>query len=151
MRMNIGYEDYVVRYGGGFPFPDGDDINNYGDSPSDMEKMDRRSKLLIGYSRKAIAQLELYKRIYTVTEPDNRETGDTDLEPEKAAVCAMIEAMMIHDAAKEAAVNRVASTSIGSVSVSYSNPSGVDISEKAFEKELLQRARRYLDIYRGVG
>ena len=146
--IRISYEAYVIGYGGGFPFPDG---TIYGSNDSE------KRSLLDKYSRKANAKLEQYKRIYTVSVPAN-ESADLGIEfgfgialkPEEAAVCAMMEAMMIHDAAKETAVNRVSAASVGSVSVSYGNSNGVDVSEKAFEKELFRCASRYLDIYRGV-
>ena len=150
MMIIISYDDYVIKYGGGFPFPDG---TIYGDGATEHRN------LLDKYSRKANAKLEQYKRIYTVSVPADTADKNTDLEfgdgfklkPEEATICAMIEAMMIHDAAKEDAVNRVSAASIGSVSVSYGNSSGVDISDKALEKELFRCASRYLDIYRGVG
>ena len=149
MMIIISYDDYVIKHGGGFPFPDG---TVYGDGATGHRV------LLDKYCKKANAKLEQYKRIYTVSVPADPAVKANDLgsdfgaelKPEEAAICAMIEAMMIHDAAKEAAVNRVSTASIGSVSVSYGNSSGVDVSEKALEKELFRCASRYLDIYRGV-
>jgi len=148
MKHIVSYEAYVIGYGGGFPFTEG---RVYDD---DEERDSEKRTLLELYSKKAIAKLEQYERIYTVSNPKGEsevESGACGITPETAALCAMIEAMMIHDAAKEATVNRVSAASIGSVSVSYGNSSGVDISDKALEKELFRCASRYLDIYRGVG
>ena len=88
-------------------------------------------------------QLRRYKRIYTVTAPDEN--------AEAMAVCAMAEAMAYFIAAQNG-MGAVASASIGSVSVSYgSAANSIDISPKGQEKELLRCAKVYLDVYRGVG
>lgn len=92
---------------------------------------------------RATDQLRRYKRIYTVTAPDEN--------AEAMAVCAMAEAMAYFIAAQNG-MGAVASASIGSVSVSYgSAANSIDISPKGQEKELLRCAKVYLDVYRGVG
>lgn len=94
------------------------------------------------FSSQAIAKLEHYKRIYTVTAPHEK--------AEKMAVCAMADALYYFANAQNGD-GAVASASIGSVSVSYAGQSGVDLSPKAQERELFRCASQYLDIYRGVG
>ena len=92
---------------------------------------------------RATDQLRRYKRIYTVTAPEEN--------AEAMAVCAMAEAMAYFIAAQNG-MGAVASASIGSVSVSYgSEANSIDISPKGQEKELLRCAKVYLDVYRGVG
>lgn len=92
---------------------------------------------------RATDQLRRYKRIYTVTAPEEN--------AEAMAVCAMAEAMAYFIAAQNG-MGAVASASIGSVSVSYgSAANSIDISPKGQEKELLRCAKVYLDVYRGVG
>jgi hypothetical protein len=92
------------------------------------------------YEARAAAQLAQYKRIYTVTAPDEK--------AEAMAVCAMADALAYFTAAQNGAVT---SASIGSVSVSYGSPSAVDLSPKGQARELYRCASQYLDIYRGVG
>lgn len=94
------------------------------------------------YEAKAAAQLAYYKRIYTVTVPDEN--------AEAMAVCAMADALAYFTAAQNG-TGTVASASIGSVSVSYGSPSAVDLSPKGQSRELYRCASQYLDIYRGVG
>ena len=94
------------------------------------------------FSSKAIEKLEHYKRIYTVTAPDEK--------AEKMAVCAMADALYFFANAQNGG-SAVTSASVGSVSVSYASQSGVDLSPKAQEQELFRCASQYLDIYRGVG
>ena len=89
---------------------------------------------------RAAEQLAQYKRMYTVTPPE--ETS------EAMAVCAMAE-VMAYIAAAQNGTGAVASASIGSVSVNYASPSGMDLSRKGQARELYQAAHRYLDIYRG--
>ena len=95
--------------------------------------------------QRAAAQLERYRRIYTVTAaaPDS----------EAMAVCAMAEALYGFDCMANGEAGPVQSASIGSVSVSYGNAAAqmVDVSPKGQEKELYRCAALYLDIYRGVG
>ena len=95
------------------------------------------------FGRRAEEQLARYKRIYTVTAPDEN--------AEAMAVCAMADALAYFCAAQNGAGGSVASASIGSVSVSYGGGQTVDCSPKAQERELLRCAKLYLDIYRGVG
>lgn len=97
-----------------------------------------------GYCSRAAAQLERYKRIYTVTAPDD--------EAEKKAICAIADAMYSFDLAANGEGGPLSSASIGSVSVSYGGLSGtaIDISPKGQAKEFLRCARLYLDIYRGI-
>ena len=92
------------------------------------------------YAARAEAQLNRYKRMYTVT---------GSAEAESMAVCAMADAMAYFTAAQNGA-GPVASASVGSVSVSYAG-STVDVSAKAQAQELYRCAALYLDIYRGVG
>ena len=84
--------------------------------------------------------LARYKRIYTVTAPDEK--------AEDMALCAMAEAMDYYEAAANGG-GAVSSAGIGNVSVSYGTPSGVDLSPQAQAKELYRCASLYLDIYRG--
>lgn len=91
---------------------------------------------------RAQSQLDKYKRIYTVTAPE--ETS------EAMAVCAMVDALAYFVAAQNG-TGAAVSASIGSVSVSYGNAgNAVDVSPKAQERELYRCACLYLDIYRGV-
>lgn len=95
------------------------------------------------FSARAQDQLNKYKRIYTVTAPDENS--------EAMAVCAMADALVYFSEA-QSGTGAVASASIGSVSVSYGNAaSTIDLSPKAQEKELYRCACTYLNIYRGVG
>ena len=87
-------------------------------------------------------QLNRYKRIYTVTAPEQ--------DAEAMAICAMADALA-YFAAVQNGTGGVASASIGSVSVSYGNAANIDCSPKGQAKELYRCAAQYLDIYRGVG
>lgn len=92
----------------------------------------------------ARAQLEQYKRVYTVTSPDEN--------AEAMAVCAMAEAMYNAQLIASGEAGSVNSASIGSVSVSYgSHGDAVDITPEGQARELFRCACLYLDIYRGVG
>lgn len=84
--------------------------------------------------REASAQLTKYKRMYTVTAPDENS--------ESMAVCAIAEAMVYN-----AGNGAVSSASIGSVSVSYGT---VDMTEKTKMNRVYNAAALYLDFYRGV-
>lgn len=96
------------------------------------------------FAQRAQEQLNRYKRVYTVTAPE--ETS------EAMAVCAMADALAYFTAAQNGTGGVISSASIGSVSVSYGGAeAAVDLSPKAQEKELYRCACRYLDIYRGVG
>lgn len=95
------------------------------------------------YEARAAAQLARYKRIYTVSAPDDR--------AESMAVCAMAEALHSFDLLANGEGGTLQSASLGSVSVSYSGGSGIDISPRAQAKELYRCAGLYLDIYRGAG
>ena len=95
------------------------------------------------FEKQAASQLDKYKRIYTVTAPEEHS--------ETMAVCAMADALAYFTAAQNGAAGAVNSASIGSVSVSYGSASGVDLSPKGQERELYRCACQYLDIYRGVG
>lgn len=92
------------------------------------------------FCSRAEEQLARYKRIYSVTPPE--ETS------EAMAVCAMAEVMAAISAAQSGA-GAVTSASIGSVSVSYGNSTTIDLSPKGQARELYGAACRYLDIYRG--
>ena len=95
------------------------------------------------YEARAADQLKRYKRIYTVTAPDEN--------AEAMAVCAMADTLAYFVAAQNGTGGAVSAASIGSVSVSYGGGTTVDLSPKAQEKELYRCACQYLDIYRGVG
>ncbi len=95
------------------------------------------------YASRAAAQLDRYKRIYTVVA--NGENA------ESMAVCAMAEALHGFDLVANGEGGAVQSASIGSVSVSYGGGNAIDISPQAQAKELYRCACLYLDIYRGVG
>lgn len=95
------------------------------------------------FEKRAADQLARYKRIYTVTAPDEN--------AEAMAICAMADAMAYYAAVQNGTGGAVASASIGSVSVSYAGVSAIDCSPKAQAKELYRCACQYLDICRGVG
>ena len=119
------FRDYVCRYGGTALF----------DTSRSTNSEEWHSLL-----KQATAKLEHYKRIYTVTAPDEK--------AEKMAICAMIDALYFYATAQNGEM--VSSASIGSVSVNYNAPKTVDLSPKAQEKELFRCASLYLEIYRGV-
>lgn len=97
----------------------------------------------IRLSARASAQLERYKRIYRVTEPEK--------DSEAMAICAMTDALYYFESA-QSGDGPVSSASIGSVSVSYGNlANSVDLSAKGQAQELFRCACLYLDIYRGCG
>lgn len=98
------------------------------------------------YEARAAAQLARYKRIYTVTAPEDSQDA------ESMAVCAMAEALQSFDLIANGEGGAVQSASIGSVSTSYgsSGSNAVDITPKGQERELYRLACLYLDIYRGV-
>ena len=81
--------------------------------------------------REARANLERYRRSYTVTAPGEHS--------EDMAICAMAEVLV--QASQAAAL---ASASIGSVSVSYRAP---DPGKQ--KRDLFEAAAMYLDLYRG--
>lgn len=95
------------------------------------------------FEKRADDQLRRFKRIYTVTAPDEN--------AEAMAICAMADALAYFTAAQNGTGGAVASASIGSVSVSYAGTSAVDVSPKAQAKELYRCASQHLEIYRGVG
>lgn len=89
-------------------------------------------------------QLARYRRIYTVTAPDE--------DAEKMAICAMADAVAWYEGARDGTGGPVASVSVGSVSETYSGGVGsLDFSQAAQDREMYRRACLYLDIYRGVG
>ena len=88
-------------------------------------------------------QLRRYKRIYTVTAPEEN--------AESMAICAMAESM--HNAAMVISgdAGAVQAASIGSVSVTYGGAAAaVDVSEEGQAQALYRAGCLYLDIYRGV-
>lgn len=87
---------------------------------------------------RAQSQLERYKRIYTVTSPND--------DCERMAVCAMADALYYFETAANGGLTT--SSSIGSVSSSTQAPN-VDISQRAQARELYRCASLYLNIYRG--
>ena len=98
------------------------------------------------YETRAAAQLARYKRIYTVTAPE--ETTDA----EQMAVCAMAEQLQGFDLIANGEGGAIQSVSVGSVSTSYgsSGAQAVDVTPQGQEKALFQTACLYLDIYAGV-
>lgn len=96
------------------------------------------------YQTRALAQLARYRRIYTVTEPDELAAD--------MAVCAMADALYGFDLIANGEGGAVQSASIGSVTVNYGTAAQkVDISPAGREQELYRCAVQYLDIYRGCG
>ena len=95
------------------------------------------------FEKRAAEQLTRYKRIYTVTAPNE--------DAEAMAICAMADALAYFTAVQNGTGGAVASASIGSVSVNYAGVSAIDASPKAQAKELYRCACQYLEIYRGVG
>lgn len=95
---------------------------------------------------RAAAQLERYKRIYTVTAPEDKPDS------EDMAVCAMAEALYGFDLLASGDGGPVQSAAIGSVSVRYGGEAmqSMDLSPRGQARELYRTACRYLDIYRGV-
>ena len=91
----------------------------------------------------AAAQLARYKRIYTVTAPDENS--------EAMAICAMADALYYFQCVQNGTGGAVSSASIGSVSVQYAASGTVDLSPRGQAAELYRCARLYLDIYRGCG
>ena len=89
-------------------------------------------------------QLARYRRIYTVTAPDE--------DAEKMAICAMADAVAWYEGARDGTGGPVASVSVGSVSETYSGGAAgsLDFSQAAQDREMYRRACLYLDIYRGV-
>ena len=96
------------------------------------------------YEARAASQLARYKRIYTVTAPDEN--------AESMAICAMADALQSFDLIANGEGGAIQSASIGSVSVSYggSGAQVVDATPKGQVKELYRCACLYLDIFRGV-
>ena len=121
--MNTDYEFYRSRYNGG--------------SIPDDEWAD--------YETRAMAQLNRYKRIYTVKVPQD------EPDAEKMAVCAMADAMHSFDLIVNGE-GGVQSASIGSVSTSFggNGSNAADVSPSGQAKELYRCACMYLVIYRGV-
>lgn len=93
------------------------------------------------YKDRALAQMAYYKRIYKISEPEEN--------AEKMAICAIAEAFRNFDLVANGEGGAVESAKIGSVSVSYANSTGIDISPKGRAKELYRCAGLYLNIYRG--
>lgn len=97
------------------------------------------------YRARAAAQVERYKRVYTVAAPAP--------DSEDMAICAMAEALYSFDLLTSGEGGPVQSASIGSVSASYgaAMTQAVDLSPRGQARELYRCASLYLDIYRGVG
>ena len=91
---------------------------------------------------RAADQLRRYKRIYTVTAPDEQAEG--------MAVCAMAEALHNVDLIVSGDAGAVQSASV-STSYGSAAATAVDVSEKGQAKALYRAACLYLDICRGVG
>ena len=120
--MDVSYLFYTGEYGG--------------DGIPDEETFD-------GLAKRAAAQLARYRRIYTVTAPED--------DSERMALCAMADALYYFACAQNGTGGPVSSASIGSVSVSYGASGSVDVSPAAQARELYRAASLYLDIYRGCG
>jgi len=99
------------------------------------------------YEARAAEQLARYRRMYTVTVPEDMPDG------EERAVCTMAEALHSFDLFASGEGGPVQSASVGSVSVSYGSAAAqmMDLSPKGQARELYRCACRYLDICRGVG
>lgn len=97
------------------------------------------------YEARAEAQVALYERTYIVGYPTP--------ESRQKAVCALAETMQSIDLILNGEGGPVSSVSVGSVSTSYGSAasSAIDVSPAGQARELLQAAKLYLDIYRGVG
>lgn len=89
--------------------------------------------------RDATAVLERYKRIYTVTAPNENS--------EKMALCAMADAIYYFATVQSGGL--ASSVSVGSVSCSRTQTQP-DISPAAQSRELYRCAGLYLEIFRGV-
>ena len=120
--MDVSYLFYKGEYGG--------------DGIPDEETFDWLAK-------HAAAQLARYRRIYTVTAPED--------DSERMALCAMADALYYFACAQNGTGGPVSSASIGSVSVSYGASGSVDISPATQARALYRAAALYLDIYRGCG
>ena len=94
--------------------------------------------------KRAWEQLARYKRIYTVTAPEENS--------EDMAICAMAEALYSFELIANGEGGPVQSASIGSVSVGYGSAESqvVDMTSRGQSRELYRCACLYLDIYRGV-
>lgn len=90
-------------------------------------------KAFSGVASQAQVALAGLKRRYTVLIPDGIS--------EKMALCAMADAIHAHAGRR----NGVTSATVGGVSVRYSDTAVGDL-----QKQVLNAARIYLDIYRGV-
>lgn len=99
------------------------------------------------YEARASEQLARYKRIYTVTVPDDSPDA------ESMAVCAMAEQLQGFDLIANGEGGAIQSASIGSVSTSFggSGAQAVDVTPKGQAKALYRTACLFLEIYRGVG
>ncbi len=95
------------------------------------------------FATQAQIKLNRYKRIYTVTAPEENS--------EAMAVCAMADTLAYFVAAQNGTGGAVTGASIGSVSVSYASGGSIDTSTRAQERELYRCACDHLNIYRGVG
>ena len=140
--MEVQHEFYMSFYAAAYP----------DDAALTREEWDH-------FGGRAEEQLQLYKRIYTVSVPTDLVnavsgyTGSGLSYAESMAVCAMAEALANFDIARSGAGGPVTSASIGSVSVGYGSAvsDSIDLSPKGQAKELYRCACRYLDLYRGVG
>lgn len=83
-------------------------------------------------AKQAAAILERFKNLYVVQSPG--------AESEKLAICAMAETL--YENARRG--GGVSAARVGSMSVQYA-------SSQSVNRQLYQKARIYLDIYRGVG
>lgn len=90
-------------------------------------------------SKRAGEQLDRYKRMYTVTSPEQSS--------EDMAICAMADSLYYYETAQNGGI--VTSASIGSVSSSQG--AAIDISPVSQAAELYRCACLYLNIYRGCG
>lgn len=120
--MAVDYNFYLAPYGG---------------RAIDQNDWDRLEK-------RAAHQLARYKRIYTVTAPNE--------DAESMAICAMAEAIQSFEIIQNGEGGPIQGAKIGSVSVTYGSNgiSTTDVSPKGQARELYRCASLYLDIYRGV-
>ena len=88
---------------------------------------------------RAYDEYKSYERLYTIF------GSDCDV---KKAICAMAEVK--DNAVKALNDGVVASTSIGSTSVTYARPSAEMYSEAQQKKDMYREASKYVQFYRGV-
>lgn len=93
--------------------------------------------------KRAGEYLSRYKQIYQVISPE--------IDSESLALCSMADALYYFEAVQNGEGGILTSSTIGSVSESYSGGNtSVDFSAKGQARELYRCASLYLKIYRGI-